>query len=71
MRAEGLDRSCEPLSPCWLEHHLLVIFEFPFSDVECGHVAVGQSQHQWYHFGVGAPPILEPILVGIGMFNGG
>ena len=29
-------------------------------------VAVGQ--HQWYHFGVGAPPILEPIL---GMFTGG
>ena len=34
-----------------------------------GHMAVGQ--HQWYHFGVGAPPILEPILVGIGMFTGG
>ena len=28
-------------------------------------MAVGQSQ--WYHFGVGAPP----ILVGIGMFTGG
>ena len=27
------------------------------------HVAVGQNQ--WYNFGVGAPPILEPILVGI------
>ena len=25
------------------------------------HLAVGQSQ--WYHFRVGAPPILEPILV--------
>ena len=25
------------------------------------------GQHQWYHFGVlGAPPVLEPILVGIG-----
>ena len=35
----------------------------------CTNVAVGQ--HQWYHFGVGAPPILEPILVGIGMFTGG
>ena len=23
------------------------------------------------HFGVGAPSMLEPILVGIGMFNGG
>ena len=23
------------------------------------------GQIQWYHFGVGAPPILEPILVGI------
>ena len=32
-------------------------------------LAVGQNQ--WYHFGVGAPPILEPILVGIGMFTGG
>ena len=32
------------------------------------HVAVGQNQ--WYHLGVGAPPILEPILVGIGMFTG-
>ena len=28
-------------------------------------------QNQWYHFGIGAPPILEPILVGIGMFTGG
>ena len=28
-------------------------------------LAVGQNQ--WYHFGVGAPP----ILVGIGMFIGG
>ena len=28
-------------------------------------------KNQWYHFGVGAPPILEPILVGIGMFTGG
>ena len=25
------------------------------------HMAVGQNQ--WYHFGVGAPPIFEPILV--------
>ena len=32
-------------------------------------MAVGQKQ--WYHLGVGAPPILEPILVGIGMFTGG
>ena len=24
-------------------------------------VAVGQNQ--WYHFGIGAPPVLEPILV--------
>ena len=29
------------------------------------------GQNQWYHFGVGAPLILEPILVGIGMFTGG
>ena len=27
------------------------------------------GQNQWYHFGVGAPPILS-ILVGIGMFIG-
>ena len=32
------------------------------------HMAVGQNQ--WYHFGIDAPPILEPILVGIGMFTG-
>ena len=32
-------------------------------------VAVGQNQSD--HIGVGAPPILEPILVGIGMFTGG
>ena len=31
-------------------------------------MAVGQNK--WYHFGVGAPPILEPVLVGIGMFTG-
>ena len=31
-------------------------------------MAVGPNR--WYHFGVGAPPILEPI-VGIGMFTGG
>ena len=29
------------------------------------------AQNQWYHFGLGAPPILEPTLVGIGMFAGG
>ena len=33
------------------------------------YMAVGQ--HQWYHVGVGAPPSLEPILVGTGMFTGG
>ena len=27
-------------------------------------------QIQWYHCGIGAPPTLEPILVGIGMFTG-
>ena len=32
------------------------------------HMAVGQNQ--WYHFGVGAPPILS-IVVGMGMFTGG
>ena len=30
-------------------------------------MAVGQNQ--WYHFGVGAPPILEPILVGIANYQ--
>ena len=25
--------------------------------------AMAVGQNQWYHFGVGAPPILEPILV--------
>ena len=29
------------------------------------------SKPCWNHFGVGAPPILEPISVGIGMFTGG
>ena len=33
-----------------------------------GQMAVGQNQS--YHFGVGAPPILAPIFVGIGMFTG-
>ena len=32
-------------------------------------MAVGLNQ--WYHFGAGASPILEPILVEIGMFTGG
>ena len=32
-----------------------------------GYVAVGQNQ--WYHFGVGAPPIL--VYLGFGMFTGG
>ena len=32
---------------------------------------VKESKPFWYRFGVGAPPILEPILVGIGMFTGG
>ena len=34
-----------------------------------GHLAVGQNQ--WYHFGVGVPPILESIVVRIGMFTWG
>ena len=29
------------------------------------------SKPMGFHFRVGAPPILEPILVGIGMFTGG
>ena len=33
------------------------------------HMAVGQNQ--WFHFGVGAPPMLVGILVGIGLFIGG
>ena len=35
------------------------------------HTHMAGGQNQWYHFGVGAPPILGPILVGIGMFTGG
>ena len=34
------------------------------SSLRCGSTPMGS------HFGVGAPPILEPILVGIGMFTG-
>ena len=33
-------------------------------------IDIAMVQHHWYHFGMGAPPILEPILVGIGMFTG-
>ena len=36
---------------------------------ELVHMAVGQNQ--WYHFGIAAPPISEPIFVRIGMFTGG
>ena len=43
--------------------------EAPFKEMIPTQMAVGQ--HQWYHFLVGAPPILEPILVGVGMFTGG
>ena len=35
------------------------------------HVMLAVGQHHWYHFGAGAPPSLEPILVGIGIFTGG
>ena len=46
------------------------IFSIPYSSMgkmvlsagEPNHMAVGQNQ--WYHFGVGAPPILEPIFSG-------
>ena len=34
-------------------------------------VHVAMVQNQWYHFGTGAPLILEPILVGIAIFTGG
>ena len=27
------------------------------------------GQNQWYHLGIGAPPIVEPISVGIGMLT--
>ena len=37
----------------------------PATPFGCGSKPMG------YHFGVGAPPIFEPILVGIGMFTGG
>ena len=39
----------------------------------CSHVAhakMAVGQHQWYHFGIGAPPSLV-YLRGIGMFTGG
>ena len=35
----------------------------------CRPMAMGQNL--WLYFRVGAPPILGPILVGIGMFTGG
>ena len=39
----------------------------PGFDIRHGH----GSKPMGSHFGLGAPPILEPILVGIGMFTGG
>ena len=33
-------------------------------------IHLAMVQNQWYHFGVGALPISEPILVGMGMFTG-
>ena len=55
----------------------LVQTQFETKDAE-QHVAVGEEKKNngipfWgrYHFGVGAPPILEPILAGIGTFTRG
>ena len=55
----------------------MVFFWFPlvlrgevhFANGMATHAAV--DQNQWYNFGVGAPPILGPILVGIAMCTGG
>ena len=49
--ASGLKLTCLN-AWAWLAVQLL-------AQCDCG-------SNQWYHFGVGAPPILEPILVGIG-----
>ena len=57
----ALSMSCFPFRAPRFDHETLFTF--------FGHMAV--RQNPWYHFGVGAPPILEPILVGIGMFTGG
>ena len=52
-----------PLDPLvWLEPRWVPLLIHPHG---CGSKPMGS------HFGVGAPPILEPILVGIGMFTGG
>ena len=48
---------------------LMPLYHAVVSLVTWRRMAVGQNQ--WYHFGVGAPPILEPFSVGIGMFTGG
>ena len=37
----------------------------PRQSVPLSHIQLAVGQNQWYHFGVGAPP----MLVGIGMFN--
>ena len=43
-------------------------YAFDLPNLKGKEMAVGQNQ--WYHFGVGAPPILEPILVvGLGCSN--
>ena len=60
---ELLTISLSNFSPGQIWSSPLPSLSLPESDM-----AVGQNQ---YHFGVGAPPILEPILVGIGMFTGG
>ena len=31
---------------------------------------LAMGHNLWHHFGIGAPLILEPILVGIGIFTG-
>ena len=51
---------------CFVSHFPSLQEEFLEDlQMQTGYLAVGQNQ--WYHFGIGAPP----ILVGIGMFTGG
>ena len=54
---------------CWQGKLINTLQTDTPSGVKTETPAVGQNQ--WYHFWVGAPPMLEPILVGIGMFTGG
>ena len=60
---------CLPTSPT--EPGLAALIETVAVSLKGGGFAAAAGQNQWYHFGVGAPPILVPILLRIGMFTGG